>query len=84
MYRVGGSVVLAAGRPRPGPGEPLKRGEGVAIVLSRPAVAAWTEAGKQWKAWSSLLITTQLQTGKKRLHILSCYARQQSREGAVL
>ena len=32
MYCVGESVVLTAGRPVPGAGEPM-RGEGVAIIL---------------------------------------------------
>ena len=37
-YRVGESVVLAAGRPVPGVGQAKKRGEGVAIVLTGPAI----------------------------------------------
>ena len=39
-YRVGESFVLAAGRPVPTSGEPGQRGEGVAIVLSGPAIQA--------------------------------------------
>ena len=52
-YKVGESLVLAAGRPVPTHGEPGQRGEGVAIVLSGPAVQAWRSGGEQWKAWSS-------------------------------
>ena len=77
MYRVGESIVVAAGRPVPKPGETLQRGEGVAIVLSGPAVRAWKEAGEKWKVWSPRLISAQLRTGKREhdiLHILSCYA----------
>ena len=54
VYQFDGSVVLAIGRQVPGPGEPLQREpENVALVLSGPAVGAWREAGKLWKAWSS-------------------------------
>ena len=76
-YRVGESVVLAAGRPVPTSGEPSQRGEGVAIVLSGPAIQAWRLGGKQWKAWSSRLVTTCLHVGKGKgdhLHVISCYA----------
>jgi len=41
VYTVGKSVVLSAGRPVPQPGENMQRGEGVALVLSGPAIAAW-------------------------------------------
>ena len=41
VYRVGGSVVLTAGRDVPGGNEVRQRGEGVAIVLSGDAVRAW-------------------------------------------
>ena len=79
VYKVGNSVVLATGRPVPGPGEPLQRGEGVAIVLSGPAVGAWREAGETWRAWSARIISTKIQLRKSQkktdtLHILSCYA----------
>ena len=37
--------MLAAGRPVPAAGEPMKRGEGVAIVLSGPAITTWKTAG---------------------------------------
>ena len=47
------SIVLIAGRPVPVPHEPVKRGEGVAIVLAGPAIPAWHAAGGQWKVWSS-------------------------------
>ncbi len=46
-YRVGESVVIAVGRAVPEPGQPLQRGEGVAIVLSGPATRDWREAGEQ-------------------------------------
>ena len=76
VYHVGESVVLAAGRPVQAVGKPRKRGEGVAIVLDGPAIIAWRAAGQQWKAWSSRLVSTQLQFGSRRadhLHVLSCY-----------
>ena len=77
MYKVGESVVLTAGRPTPQAGQPRQRGEGVAIILSGPAVAAWKRGGEVWKAWSSRLVTATLQLGQTsadRLHLLSCYA----------
>ena len=58
----------------------LDRGEGVAIVLSGPAVKAWRAGGEQWKAWSSRPVTGTLQplqpekANSDRIHILSCYA----------
>ena len=53
VYKVGESIVIAAGRPTPPVGETRQRGEGVAVVLNGPAVQAWEAGGKQWKAWSS-------------------------------
>ena len=64
-YRVRESVVLAAGRPVPASGELVQRGEGVAIVLSGSAIKAWRSGGKQWKAWSSRLVTACLHMGRK-------------------
>ena len=69
--------MLAAGRPVPAPGETGQRGEGVAIVLTGPAIQAWRSGGKQWKAWSSRLVTACLYIGKgeaDHLHVISCYA----------
>ena len=61
VYRVGGSVVLTAGRPTPeAVGVPRQRGEGVALVFTGPAIAAWRAGGQKWKAWSSRLITATL------------------------
>ena len=45
VYQVGESIVLAAGRPTPPIGQVRQRGEGVAIVLSGSAVAAWKAGG---------------------------------------
>ena len=79
VYKVGENIVIAAGRPTPPVGETRQRGEGVAVVLNGPAVQAWEAGGKQWKAWSSQLVTATLLTkrGKRAsdcIHILSCYA----------
>ena len=57
VYNVGESVVLTAGRPVPAVGEPIQRGEGVALVLTGPAIQAWRAAGQHWRAWSSRLIS---------------------------
>ena len=76
VYEVQGSVVVTAGRPTPADGEPIQRGEGVALVLMGSALAAWRRGGKQWKAWSSRCVSALLAfTGRTgRLHVLSCYA----------
>ena len=59
VYDVGDSVLLTAGRPAPAPGEPTQRGEGVALVLTGPAIPAWRAAGQQWRAWSSRMVSVQ-------------------------
>ena len=54
-----------------------QRGEGVAIVLSGPAIGAWKAGGSCWKAWSSTLVEATLLAGSRsydHLHVLSCYA----------
>ena len=86
VYNVGSSVLLTAGRPAPAPGEPIQRGEGVAMVLTGPAIPAWRAAGQQWRAWSSRLISVCLQAGRKEgdhLHVLSCYAPTRAASRAV-
>ena len=47
VYKVGKSVVLAAGREVPGAEAARQRGEGVAIVLSGPALSAWKAGGSK-------------------------------------
>ena len=56
VYQVGGSIVLTSGREKPALNDSKQRGEGVAIMLSGPAVDAWKRAVKQWKAWSSRVV----------------------------
>ena len=76
-YNVAINVLLTVVHPVPAPGEPIQLGEGVALVLTGPAITAWRAAGQQWKAWSSRLISARLQAGNKKhdhLHVLSCYA----------
>lgn len=75
IYQVGHSMVLTAGRKVPEQtGDVRQRGEGVAIVLSGPAINAWKAGGSRWKAWSSRLVSASLMVGKIKLHVLSCYA----------
>ena len=55
----------------------MKKGEGVAIVLTDWAMDAWKAAGRQWKAWSSRAVSACLHLGgrsRDKLHIVSCYA----------
>ena len=56
--------------------QPRKRGEGVALVFAGPAVHAWIDGGRQWKAWNSRIVSATLSVGrnKERLHVISCYA----------
>ena len=76
VYSVGESVVLASGRPVPVDNQPKTRGEGVALVLAGPARQAWYSSGKQWKPWSSRVVSATLQVGngRERFHVVSCYA----------
>ena len=48
IYSVGKSVVLSTGREVLQGNQHKQRGEGVAIVLSEEAVAAWKAGGEQW------------------------------------
>ena len=64
MYRVGNSVVLTARREVPRAEFVRHKGEGIAIVLSGPAVSACREGGSKWKAWSSRLVTATLKVGR--------------------
>ena len=41
VYQINGSIVLTSGRDLPLEGENSQRGEGVAIVLTGPALSAW-------------------------------------------
>ena len=68
--------MLASGRPVPQNNQPRKRGEGVALVFAGPAVHAWIDGGRQWKAWNSRIVSVTLSVGrnKERLHVISCYA----------
>ena len=76
-YTVGQSVILASGRHIPASDAVRQRGEGVALVLSNSMTEAWKAGGRQWRAWSSRLVTTVLKLGKHQtevLYVFSCYA----------
>ena len=47
VYQVGEGIVLTSCREKPALGVSLQGEEGIAIVLSGPAVDAWKRAGKQ-------------------------------------
>ena len=77
IYRVRESTAIAAGKPVPGDRMMRQSGEGVAIVLSGPAVEAWNCGGRHWKPWSSRVVSASLRVQQGRvgwLHVLSCYA----------
>ena len=57
------SVILSSGQDVPKEGGSRQRGEGVAIVMSGPAVSAWKAGGSQWKAWRFRLVTATLENG---------------------
>ena len=57
-------MVVAAGRPVPGASVVNQIGEGVAVVLSGPAVDAWRSGGGRWKVWSSRLVSVALKVGQ--------------------
>ena len=71
------SVILSSEWDVPKERGSRQKGEGVVIVMSGSAVSAWKAGSRQWKAWSSRLVTATLETGKGKsgqLHVLSCYA----------
>ena len=85
-YEVLGSVILTSGRSLPGDGEPIQRGEGVALVLRGAALKAWQRGGKQWRAWSSRCVSASLQLDNQsggRLHIVSVYVPTRAASRAV-
>ena len=83
VYHVWESVALMEGHPVTvqAPGEPGQRREGVAIVLSGPAIRAWKTAGEQWMLWSSEYVLADWERKIDSL-LPSCYVpiRASSRE----
>ena len=76
-YRINKSIVLTAGRPTLDANQRHWRREGVALVLSGPAVDAWKLGREQWKDCRSRLVKAFLVTGKRvsdHIHVISCYA----------
>ena len=77
-YEVEDCMILYSGRKLPGEGEPVRRGEGVGIVLSPEATRAWRDGGEQWEAISSRIVTARLKMKGGRhvqhLVIVSVYA----------
>ena len=77
VYLVGESVVITAGRETPQEHQAGQRGEGVAVVLTGPARAAWRAGGEQWASWGSRIVRVSLGVAgerTRRLHVFSCYA----------
>ena len=68
--------VLRSGSEKPVQGDTVKKGEGVAIVLTDWAIDAWKATGRQWKAWSSRAVSMSTVGGRSRdkLHGVPCYA----------
>ena len=60
IYSVDGFTVLHSGRAEPGRGQPVERGEGVAIILDKVAAKAWSDGGSEWKPISSRVIKVRL------------------------
>ena len=51
---------LHSGRPLPSEGEEAKRNERVGILLDKRATEGWKEAGEEWEAMSSRIVTARL------------------------
>ena len=60
IYSVDGFTVLHSGRTEPGHGQPVERGEGVAVILDEDASKAWSDGGLEWKPISSRVIKVRL------------------------
>jgi len=51
----------------------------VAIVQLDWVVAARKSGGRQWRSWSSRIVTASLQMEERKLHVIvSCYAPTRS------
>ena len=81
VYEIEDHVMLQSGKQTPGVGEPVKRGEGVGIILNKDTAKAWREGGEQWNPISSRILSARLklQEDKRRrrprfLSIISVYA----------
>ena len=72
VYQVSGGIVSTSGREKPALADSRQRGERVAIMLSGPAVDAWKSAGKQWKVWSSRVVSVCLQMGCQEADCMWC------------
>ena len=73
IYSVDGFTVLHSGRAEPGRGQPVERGECVAIILDKVAAKAWSDGGSEWKPISSRVI-------KVRLRIAGRWARKNTKK----
>ena len=60
VWRAGEYTFLHSGRPLPSDSDRATRNEGVGIALDEKASAAWRNAGEQWEAVSSRLVTARL------------------------
>ena len=58
-YHVDGYTILHSGRPVPDE-SPMRRSEGVGVVMDPKMTTAWKEAGEVWKAVSSRIICARL------------------------
>jgi len=79
VYEVGGSLVLHSGRSVPQSGDPIQRGEGVAIVLDPLMAQSWRDSGGIWTAISSRIVSARMQlclgdSNKLNVTIISIYA----------
>ena len=66
MWKADGYTFLHSGRPLPRDTDGATRNEGVGIALDEKASVAWRNAGEQWEAVSSRLVTARLQWDCKK------------------
>ena len=66
VYQVEGYTILHSGRPVPVE-SPLRRNEGVGIVLDPSLAAAWRAAGEDWCAVSSRIVRARLKMGTEQV-----------------
>ena len=66
VYEIEDHVMLHSGRQTPGVGEPVKRGEGVGIILNKDTANAWREGREQWNPISSRIILARLKTSGRQ------------------
>ena len=61
VYEMDGFVLVHSGRPVPADGEPVRRNEGVGILLNPTMATAWRNSGECWRTIISRIVSVRIQ-----------------------